>query len=339
MTRAEIPMPERNGGFLLSLVTPAFNEEQNLPVLYDRIRTMARQLDIAWEWIVVDDHSADGTFKVLQEIARDNPNVFALRFARNTGSHAAIMAGLEHARGDCAIVLASDLQDPPETMSQLLEKWQQGALVVWAVRQKREGEKTSKLAFARVYYWLMRNFVGIRNMADSGADFFLIDRRGIDAVTSYKENNVSVLALICWIGLPQESITYVKQPRLHGKSGWNLEKKLKLVVDSITSFTYRPVRAMSYLGIATAVLGFVYAAVVVANTLWTQTAPTGWASLMVVVLIVGGIQMVMMGVLGEYLWRALDESRDRPRYIVERTSRDLPPKVIALPKTDLRETA
>jgi dolichol-phosphate mannosyltransferase len=320
--------------FLLSIITPAFNEALNLPVLYARIADVTAQLGIRWEWIVVDDHSRDDTFAVLNSLAKAHPEVLALRFARNSGSHAAIMAGLEHAKGDCAVVLASDLQDPPETIPQLLEKWQLGSLVVWAVRQKREGETTSTLAFAKIYYWIMRNFVGIRNMPDSGADFFLLDRRAINAITSYKENNVSILALISWIGLSQDNIYYVKQPRLYGKSGWNLEKKLKLVIDSITSFTYRPLRAMSYVGIGIAILGFIYAFIVIINTLITRAAPEGWTSLMVVVLIVGGIQMVMMGVLGEYLWRALDESRQRPRYIIERTTQDAPYKKITLGKNN-----
>lgn len=323
---------------LLSIVTPAFNEETNLPLLYQRIQEALGPLDIDWEWLVIDDHSRDNTFAVLQGIARAHPNVKAFRFARNSGSHAAITCGLEHAQGDCAVVLASDLQDPPETIPALLQEWQNGAQVVWAVRAKREGESTSTLAFARIYYWIMRNFVGIKNMADSGADFFLLDKQAVNAVTAYKEQNVSILALISWIGLPEANITYVKQPRLHGKSGWNLEKKLKLVVDSVTSFTYQPVRLMSYLGVMIALLGFAYAFIVVIHTLITRSAPEGWTSLMVVVLLVGGVQMMMMGVLGEYLWRALDEARNRPRYIIERTTQDPPRKTFTLRRQGESET-
>jgi dolichol-phosphate mannosyltransferase len=272
--------------------------------------------------VVVDDHSKDETFSVIQGIAQQHPNVLGVRLARNSGSHTAIMCGLEHAQGECAVILASDLQDPPETIPALLAEWRKGYNIVWAVRAKREGERVSTLAFARIYYWIMRNFVGIKNMADSGADFFLLDRRAVDAVTSYHEQNVSVLALLSWIGFSQTSITYVKQPRLHGKSGWNLEKKLKLVIDSVTSFTYRPLRLMSYVGITFALIGFAYALLVIVNALIVRAAPEGWTSLMVVVLVMGGIQMMMMGVLGEYLWRALDESRRRPRYVIERTTQD-----------------
>jgi polyisoprenyl-phosphate glycosyltransferase len=316
--------------FLLSVVTPAFNEALNLPILHERISGVMSKLDLDWEWVVVDDHSRDDTFEVMNNLAKQHSNILAVRFARNTGSHAAIMCGLEHTKGTCAVVLAGDMQDPPETIPSLLDKWQKGSAVVWAVREKREGETTSTLAFARIYYWLMRNFVGIKNMADSGADFFLLDRRVIDSVTGYREQNMSILALISWVGFPQTNITYVKQARLHGKSGWNLEKKLKLVIDSITSFTYAPLRFMSYIGIGTAILGFLYAIIVILNTIITRAAPEGWTSLMVVVLLIGGIQMMMMGILGEYLWRTLDESRHRPRYILERTTQDNPKAKIQL---------
>jgi dolichol-phosphate mannosyltransferase len=162
----------------------------------------------------------------------------------------------------------------------------------------------------------MRQVVGLKEMPATGADFFLIDRHVVDAVLQFNENNVNLMTLITWMGFRQTSIAYDKQARLHGRSGWDLEKKLKLVVDSVTSFTYLPIRLMSYLGFVVAFAGFVYAGFVIANALAGR--PTeGWSSLMVVVLVVGGFQMLMLGVLGEYLWRALDESRRRPRYIIE----------------------
>jgi polyisoprenyl-phosphate glycosyltransferase len=162
----------------------------------------------------------------------------------------------------------------------------------------------------------MRNIVGMKEMPATGADFFLLDRKVVDAFSQFGEAHVSILALITWLGFRQESIPYDKEERVHGRSGWTLKKKLKLVVDSVTSFSYLPIRFMSYLGSIIALLGFAYAAVVVANAL--NGAPIqGWSSLIVVVLVLGGIQMLMMGVLGEYVWRALDESRRRPRYIVE----------------------
>ena len=301
---------------VLSVITPAYNESRNLPVLYQRLCQTLGESGISWEWIVVDDHSADDTFSVASELARNDPRVYVIRFARNFGSHTALTCGLRQAAGDCAAVIAADLQDPPETLPLLLEEWRHGAKVVWAVRAAREGEKASTLAFARVYYALMRHFVGLTEMPPTGADFFLMDRRVVEALNEFRESHVSLLALITWMGFRQTAITYDKQARLHGRSGWNLEKKLKLVLDSITSFTYLPIRLMSYFGFLVALAGFAYTGLIVLNHLTGHPVP-GWSSLMVVVLVVGGIQMLMMGVLGEYLWRALDESRQRPRYIIE----------------------
>ena len=303
-------------GMILSIVTPAFNEARSIPALHERLTAVLSGLELQWEWVVVDDHSPDGTWAVLRELAAREPRLKAVRLARNSGSHAALACGLQHAAGDCAVVLAADLQDPPETLPALLEKWRAGAKIVWAVREGREGESAATKGFARLYYGIMRRFVGISEMPATGADFFLLDRRVIDVLKVFKESNVSLLALLTWMGFKQDRISYVKQARQHGRSGWNLEKKLKLVVDSVTSFTYKPIRFMSYAGFVVALAGFFYALVVVVNALVGRPSP-GWSSLMIVLLLVGGLQMLMMGVLGEYVWRALDEARGRPRFIVE----------------------
>lgn len=288
----------------------------NLPVLYERLCQVLDAVGIDWEWLVVDDHSSDTTFDVLRQIAASHARVRGTRFARNSGSHAAIACGLHAARGRCAAVLAADLQDPPEVLPLLLDEWRQGAQVVWAVRNTREGEKARTLAFSRLYYSLMRRIAGLPQMPSSGADFLLMDRRVVDAFRQFGEANVSLLALITWMGFRQRTIGYTKQARLHGRSGWSLDKKLKLVIDSITSFTYVPIRLMSYTGFVVAFLGFAYALFVAWNAI-TGVPVTGWSSLMIVVLVIGGLQMLLMGVLGEYLWRALDESRRRPRYLIE----------------------
>jgi dolichol-phosphate mannosyltransferase len=315
------PPPERQTKkrISLSLVTPAYNETRNLPLLYERVSAVLTSLDVDWEWIVVDDHSTDNTFGTITNIALRDSHVRAVRFARNFGSHKAILCGLELAQGDCAVVLAGDLQDPPETVPLLLAKWREGAQVVWAARVGREGEKATTVGFARLYYLLMRRVVGIKEMPSLGADFFLIDRSVIDALRQFNESNASILALITWMGFRQTTINYDKQARKYGHSGWSLEKKLKLALDSITSFTYFPIRLMSYLGLVVAMLGFLYAVVVIINALAGHSVQ-GWASLMVVLLVIGGVQMLMMGMLGEYLWRALDEARQRPRYLIEATT-------------------
>jgi len=302
---------------VISIITPAFNEEQNLPILYQRLQKVLADLDLEWEWIVIDDHSSDRTFEVISKIANNDSRVSGIRFARNFGSHVAMVCGLNYSNGNCAVVLAADLQDPPETLPALLAEWKAGYQVVWAVREHRSGEKATTLGFARGYYWLMRHVVGMKELPASGADFFLLDRTVIDAFKQFSERNVSILALITWMGFRQGSICYDKNARIHGKSGWGLEKKLKLVVDSVTSFTYLPIRLMSYFGFTIALLGFLYAAFIIRNAFLIGSAVEGWSSLMVVVLIMGGLQMLMMGVLGEYLWRTWDEARQRPRYLIE----------------------
>jgi dolichol-phosphate mannosyltransferase len=308
---------------MISIVTPAFNESRNLPLLYERICATMESLGLDWEWIVVDDHSSDDTFAVINRLAERDRRVRGVRFARNFGAHTAVTCGLHQARGDCVAALAADLQDPPEVLPQLLEQWRAGVKVVWAARGAREGEKTTTLGFSRLYYWVMRSIVGIKEMPATGADFFLMDRAVVDAFSRFSESNSSILALITWMGFRQATITYDKGARVHGRSAWTLKKKLKLVVDSVTAFSYVPIRFMSYVGFTVAFAGFLYAGLVILNYL--RGAPIeGWSSLIVVVLVLGGIQMVMMGVLGEYLWRALDESRRRPRYIIEAATSDGP---------------
>lgn len=311
--------PLSPGMRLVSVVSPAFRETENLPVMYRRLVETLDGLGVDWEWVIVDDHSPDNTFRVVEALADRDSRVRGLRLSRNSGSHTAIACGLQSARGECAIVMASDLQDPPETIPALLAKWRDGYHVVWAVRAQREGEGVASLAASGLYYWLMRHFVGMKEIPATGADFMLMDRVVVDAFNEFKESTLSILALITWLGFEQTSINYQKAARMYGTSGWRLRSKLKLVVDSITSFSYAPIRLISYGGIVISLAGFAFAAYVVWNAL-TGAPVEGWSSLMVVLLVVGGMQMMMMGVLGVYVWRALDEARSRPRFIVERTT-------------------
>jgi len=303
---------------LLSIITPAYNESANLALLHAALSAALDPSGQPWEWVIVDDHSADGTFEKIRQMAQQDPRIVGIRLARNSGSHTAIACAMHHARGDCAVVMAADLQDPPDTIPLLLEKWRAGNQVVWAAREQREGEKLSVTGFSRLYYFIMRHIVGLKELPATGADFFLIDRAVLDAADRFTEQHVNIFALITWMGFRQTTIHYAKQARIHGASGWNFEKKIKLVVDSITSFTYLPIRLMSYGGIGAAFLGFLYALFVIIHAL-RGSPVSGWSSLMVVVLVMGGLQMIMMGILGEYLWRALDESRRRPRFIIEET--------------------
>ena len=303
----------------LSVVVPCYNEAKNLPTLYERLRAVLDAKGIEWEMIAIDDHSIDNTFEVLTRLTHRDARVCAIRLARNVGSHVATMCGIEHVRGSSVAMIAADLQDPPEIIPQLLEKWLGGDQIVWAARIENEDHIRTARLFSRVYHTIMMKILGNDHLTPEGADVFLIDRVVADALTQYREGNLSLYAILASIGFRQGAIFYTKKQRKHGSSGWTLTKKLKLFIDSVTAFSYLPIRLMSLLGSIVALLGCIYAVVVIVNCI--LGAPLqGWTSLMVVVLLVGGVQIAMLGVLGEYLWRSLDESRRRPRYIVERAA-------------------
>jgi len=300
----------------ISIITPAFNEAENLPVLYGRLCNVLDTINTCWEWIIVDDHSNDNTFEVLKHLVEQDVRVIGFRLSRNSGSHVAIRCGLNNAEGGCAVIIAADLQDPPETLPNLLEKWRGGAQVVWATRDRIEGISKSDLAMGRLFWFVMHRQAGMNELPVTGADFFLVDRLVIDCLYQFHETNFNLITLLSWMGFKQETVKYIKKARISGRSGWSFNKKLKLALDSFLSFSYLPIRLMSYAGIIAGLLGFGYAIVVFINFL-AGNGIQGWTSLMIVILIFGGIQMLMMGVLGEYLWRTMSESRRRPPYLVE----------------------
>lgn len=302
---------------LLSILTPAFNEATNLGALYERLAATAARLGVEWEWLIVDDHSRDETFGVIQRLALADPRVRGVRLARNSGSHAAITCGLHLVRGDAAVMIASDLQDPPETLGTMVERWKAGAQVVWAVRRQRPGG-ASHAGFAALYYWVMRNVVGMKDMPSNGADFFLVDRAVIDAFRKFPERSVSVLALVMWLGFRQEFIEYDKQPRTSGKSGWTLGRKITLVADSVTAFSEAPIRACTLLGLGLLAVALVL--VVAGFARWVQKDAGHLMLLTAAMAGVGGLQLVATGLVGEYVWRALEESRRRPQFVIERAT-------------------
>jgi polyisoprenyl-phosphate glycosyltransferase len=303
---------------LITIVTPAFNEVENLPRLYERIRALDwAALGHEFEFIIVDDHSTDGTAEVIARLATADPRVKSLRFSRNFGSHAALTAGLEHAKGVAAVVLAADLQDPPETIPSLLQAWREGAATVWAVRGQREGESLHTRLTARLFYLLIRRLTRM-SVPPDGVDFFLVDRVVIEALRLVPESNSSLMAQIQWLGFSQSSFFYTKEARASGRSKWTLAKRIKLSIDWIVGFSYFPIRCMSALGLGFAVVGFGYTFFLIVRRILFVVPVEGWTSLISVVLITSGVQMMMLGVLGEYLWRSFEASRQRPRYIIEK---------------------
>lgn len=316
------PDPSEQPGFeptdvpTVAVVVPCFNEASNLPVFYERLKAAAESASYTWQLILVDDHSVDDTFGVGRQLAEGDDRVLVIRLAKNVGSHAAAACGLNYCDASSAAVMAADLQDPPEMLGELLDRWRNGTQVVWAVRASHEDSPPTGRFFSFLYNFMMMHILNRPDITAQGADFFLIDRVVIGALRQFRESNSSLVALLQWIGFRQDKVEYEKDRRLYGESGWSIQKKLKLVLDSVTAFSFAPIRFMSGLGILVALLGLIYAMIVVANAL-LGTPVQGWSSLMVVVLILGGLQIIMLGILGEYLWRSLDETRRRPRYLVE----------------------
>ena len=306
---------------MLSILTPAFNEELNLDALYSRVHETMGRIGGEWEWLIVDDHSRDGTFAAVQRLAALDARVKGLRLARNSGSHVAITCGLHHVRGDAAVMMAADLQDPPESMVALVDAWRRGAQVVWAVRRQRPGDRHHR-GFAAFYYWIMRNVAGLSQMPARGADFFLVDRVVVEAFRRFHERHVSVLALITWLGFRQEFIEYDKQPRAAGRSGWTVARKVKLVVDSVTGFTEAPIRWFSYLGLGLVGFGLLLG---LAGVALLPDLGAGLLILLAAIVGLGGLQLLAIGVIGEYVWRGLEESRRRPAYLIEQVAGSVDP--------------
>jgi polyisoprenyl-phosphate glycosyltransferase len=321
----------------ISLVTPAYNEAGNLAQLYDRLSLVMDSTGLTWEWVVIDDHSSDETFTLLSQLAARDTRVRGVRLTRNFGSHAAILCGLASVRGAAAIVLAGDGQDPPEEIPRLIAAWREGRPIVWAEKTSSRSPAWAGRMASGTFNRLMRRWSGLDNLAKGGSDFFLVERPVIDVINTLGERNTNVMALLAWVGFDQATISYDKMPREHGASGWTVTKKVKLLLDSVLGFSVRPIQAMTVVGFLTAVLGFVYAAIVAARAIFDRPVE-GWSSLIFVVLILGGVQMVMLGVLGEYLWRALDEIRGRPRYIVEQRIEQRASVATAVPDQPTRST-
>lgn len=304
---------------MISIIFPTFNEQDNLVELHKRLlEAIAKIKSHTFEFIFIDDCSSDQTPHILLDLHEKDNRIKIIRFARHCGSHAALTAGLHYASGDCAIVLAADLQDPPELIPKLIHDWNNGMKIVWGVRTKREGEGLTVKFFSHLYYRMMNWLTNVK-FPHRGADVFLADRVVLNAFKKVTEKHSSVFMTLAWLGFKQSNIDYVKEARYKGRSKWTLGKKIKLAIDSILAFSDIPIRYMSVLGFCTAFLGFVYAFYVIWS--YARGSPVeGWSSLIIAILLVGGIQMMMLGVLGEYLWRTFDESRKRPLYIIESTT-------------------
>lgn len=302
----------------LSIVVPVYFNELNIPHTVPRLQRLQERLpDWDLEFIFVDDGSQDNSLQLLLEQRDLDDRVKVIKLSRNFGSMSAIQAGLRHATGNCIGIIAADLQDPPELFVDMIEHWKSGKKVVLATREDREESFSQKL-FANTYYYLLEKYA-LKDYPKGGFDFLLVDRQIAWEVLNMEEKNTNVMSLIYWLGHDRETIPYVRQERKLGKSRWTLAKKVKLFVDSFVSFSYTPIRFMSILGIITAMLSFFYGVFVVINFFVGAIQLQGWSTIIALITFLLGIIMVMLGIIGEYLWRILDESRKRPAYIVDET--------------------
>lgn len=305
----------------LSIIIPVYNEEENLDMLYKNLVSTASGIaKYDFEFIFIDDCSMDRTPDILEGFRKADARIAIIRFAHNSGSHAADAAGLYYCGGDIAIIMPADMQDIPErVIPKLVEQWENGYKVVWGVHESRKGESFMAAFFSLIFYFLTNVLTDIKQ-PPTGVGTILLDRIVIGAFNQLSEKNPSIIMMIAWLGFPQTQVRYVSEERRAGKSKWTLAKKIKLSLDSLVSFSYIPMRFMSLMGVVCTMLGTVYCIYIFINKLLNNVAVQGWSSIMIALLFIGGIQMVMLGILGEYLWRAYDESRGRPRYVIERNT-------------------
>jgi dolichol-phosphate mannosyltransferase len=304
-------MPPRK---LLSVVVPVYNEETNIQPFCEAVTSVLNPLDIEAEIIFVDDGSTDRSYEVIREFAQEDDRVKCIRFSRNFGSHAALTAGLRHASGDAAVMISADLQDPPELIRIFLERWQQGYHVVWGVREMRE-DPWMKKTLADLFYTLLRR-IALPDYPPRGMDCGLLDRQALDAFIRFEEVDRIVPTILVWAGFRQTQIPYHRGARHSGQSKWSLSRRIKAAIDIIVSFSFLPIRFMSCLGITISLFSFLYAIFLVVRRALLGLGGAGWPSVMVAILFLGGVQLIMLGVLGEYIWRTSEQVRGRPLYII-----------------------
>jgi dolichol-phosphate mannosyltransferase len=306
---------------LLSVVIPLHDEEQTIRTLHERVTAA---LDgVTFELVLVDDASNDGSAELLAELAGTDPRVRVIHLSRNFGHQAALTAGLEHARGDAVAMLDGDLQDPPELIPRMLEHWRSGSDVVCAVRTQRTGESRRKRASAHWFYRLFARISDVQLELDAG-DFRLLDRRALDALLSMRERNRFLRGMTAWIGYTHTSVPYERDARHAGETKFTLRKMLRFSLDAISSFSWVPLQFATVLGFAFSAIALLAIPVVVALRLAGETIP-GFATVLCVVLLLGGIQLITVGIIGEYVGRIYDEVKGRPLYLVRET-RNLGPE-------------
>jgi len=299
---------------LISVIIPAFNEADNIPIIAGSLLHNLQGLG-AYEIIFIDDGSADTTLDKIKEMAAANSHIKYISFARNFGHQKALMAGIDHAHGDCVISLDADMQHPPELIPKLVEKWREGYDIVYTVRQESQQTGIVKRMSSKYFYALMNKICDVE-IPQGSADFRLLDKKVVAELRRFKENWIFVRGIIAWLGFRQTGVSYVAQERHAGVSKYSFRRMLSLAGQGITSFSIVPLRIATAFGLGLSIVSFLYAVYALFQKLVFGTALVGWASVLVSVLFLGGVQLIFLGILGEYLGKMFIETKNRPTYVI-----------------------
>lgn len=304
-----------------SVIAPIFNEAESMPELYRRVSEVMDSTGEPWELILIDDGSSDDSTRLMQELAKQDARVRPVIFARNFGHQIAVTAGLDYARGDAVVIIDSDLQDPPEVIPDLIAKWREGYEVVYAVRAEREGESWFKLWTASLFYRMIYRITDVKIPLDTG-DFRLMDRKVVNVMKRMRERDRFLRGMSAWVGFKQVGVPYKRAARFAGSTKYPFKKMFRLAMNAITGFSYFPLQLATYIGFIAAGLSILLIPVVILIRLLTRIELTGQATTLVAVLFLGGVQLISLGILGEYLGRVYDEVRGRPLYVVSQGPED-----------------
>jgi dolichol-phosphate mannosyltransferase len=304
-----------------TIIAPIYNELENIPELYPRVRDVMDQTGEPWELILVDDGSTDGSTDVIRKLAENDSRVQPVIFARNFGHQIAVTAGIDYSRGDAVVIIDADLQDPPEVILDLIEKWREGYEVVYAVRAEREGESWFKKVTASLFYRIIYRITDVNIPLDTG-DFRLMDKKVVAVIKQMREKHRFLRGMSAWVGFKQIGVAYKRKPRLSGETKYPFSKMLKLALNAVTSFSYFPLQLATYLGFIAAGLSVLAIPIVIILRLTTGTVLLGQATTLIIVLFLGGVQLISLGIVGEYIGRIYDETKDRPLYVVAQAPED-----------------
>jgi glycosyltransferase involved in cell wall biosynthesis len=310
----------------ISILIPAYNEEPVLDKLFTRLANLANDTkDYNFEFLFVNDGSKDKTLDIIKDYAEKDPRVSYINLSRNFGKEIGMIAGLDHVQGDATVIIDADLQDPPELIPQMITLWEQGYDDVYAKRKSRDGESWLKKFTSKMYYKTLQSVTRIPIQEDTG-DFRLLDRRVVEALKEFRESQRNTKAMFSWVGFHKKEILYDRDPRAAGETKWNYLKLVELAIDGITSFTTAPLRIATYAGILVSFFAFIYLLYLVIRTAILGTDLAGYPSMMAVILFLGGVQLLSLGIIGEYVGRIFNETKQRPLYLIEEYHNGTTPK-------------